>query len=448
MAQLTHPRVTIVGAGWAGLAAGVELTSHGIEVDILDAAPHIGGRARSVHHKGHIFDNGQHLLIGAYHETLRLMQQCGADPALLLQRSALQLYYLQPPTESAPSRQISIPPWLPAPLHMLWGILTARGFSLRCRLELTRASLRFSLWGYRPPHEQPLLSLLTALGQSAKTIQLFWEPLVLATLNTPIHLASATLFLRVLQDSFSHHNRDSNSLLPRQGLSQIFPQPAQRYIEQHGGTIRTKTKVSQLLIDHHQLNGLIVNGHIHKSQHLIIATPPYVTQRLLPSNTSLMALHRQLQGLSYQPIITLYLTYPIQGPLLPHPMCGLHGSLSQWLFDGGLNGQPGVLAVVVSAHGVHCDWSHEQLLQHIQGEVQTLLPHLPPAVAHQIVWEKRATFCSHAGVNDYRPSSQTPIKGLYLAGDYIDTGYPATLEGAVRSGVASARKIIDNITHP
>ncbi len=447
VSTVSRPRVTIVGAGWAGLAAGVELSQNGFEVECFESAPQIGGRARTVVRAGREYDNGQHLLIGAYHETLRLIRRCGGEPQALFMRAPMALHYLEPTPSGVIERSLSTPGSLPAPLHMAWGILGAKGFPFGCRRQLIMASLRFMRWGFRPPKEAPLLGLLEQLGQRPETIRLFWEPLVLATLNTPISKASATLFLRVLRDSFNRHNRDSDSLLPSRSLSHIFPQLAQHEIESNGGSVQPHHRVTAIHYDEGVINSISVNGQRRPCEHLILATPPHITTKLLPHQDETAPLIERLKALEYQPIVTLYLQYPATKPLLSQPYYGLHNTLGQWVFDRGYSDQPGTLAVVISAEGPHLSMERSQLIEAVEAEITQLFPQLPPPIDSWMIQEKRATFASTVGVNELRPGNQTAVPNLWLCGDYTDTQYPATLEGAVRSGVASARQIIDNIPH-
>ncbi len=431
--------VIIIGGGWAGLATAVELTRCGVPVTILESAKSCGGRARRVDYGGAPFDNGQHLLIGGYHQTLRLLKICGIDPAQVFRRAPLHFTFYG----HGKQRRVIKLPRLPAPMHMSSGILLAKGIRWSTKWQLLSASLRFMLKGFKINNDCSVTELLQQAGQDDATIKALWEPLCLATLNTPLHIASAEIFLKVLQDSFTHSNRDSDTLLARCDLSHLFVDPAIRYIESHGGKVECSTRVSAIELAKDKGIRVISDGHIIESQAVVLATPPPQSARLLSSNLQLRPLIDLLQQFKYQPIITLYLQYD-EAARLPHSFVGFDDSLTQWLFDRSHCGQPGVMAAVISAEGPHSNWSREQLTQQVKEEVTRHFPELGALHQSWLIHEKRATFAATVGINQLRPGNQTEVKGLWLAGDYTDTGYPATLEGALISGVEAARKILEN----
>jgi predicted NAD/FAD-dependent oxidoreductase len=176
----------------------------------------------------------------------------------------------------------------------------------------------------------------------------------------------------------------------------------------------------------------------------VLALPPYVTAPLLEHQPALKALALNLQQFEYEPICTVYLQYP-ESVQLPVPMLGLLGSIGQWAFDRQICEQPGLIAVVISSSGIHMDWPNSQLVDVISTELANLFPTWPQPTNTQVIREKRATFASQVNINQSRPTNQTAIEGLWLAGDFTQTGYPATLEGAVRSGVQCTQQIIEQI---
>lgn len=436
--------VTIVGGGWAGLATAIELTRQGVPVSLLESARTCGGRARSVDYRGAQLDNGQHLFIGGYHQTLRLLKICGVDPSKMFKRAPLHFPFYG---HGIKRRSIRLPR-LPAPVHMSSGILLAEGMDWSTKWQLIGASLRFMLKGFKIKRDCSVDELLQQAGQDDATIKALWEPLCLATLNTPTHIASAEIFLKVLQDSFTRSYKDSDTLLARCDLSQLFVAPAIRYIESHGGKVESSTRVNAVEITDDKVGGLMLNERAIESQTIVLATPPLQSAQLLSSDLShrSLALERligTLQQFEYQPIITLYLQYD-ESAQLPHPFIGFDDSLTQWLFDRRHCGQAGMMAAVISAEGAHTNWSREQLTRWVTEEVASHFPELGEIRHSWLIHEKRATFAATVGINRVRPGNQTAVKGLWLAGDYTATGYPATLEGALISGVESARKILEN----
>lgn len=427
-------RVVIVGGGWAGMAAALELSQHHIPVTLFESATTFGGRARTVSIDGIDFDNGQHLLIGAYRETLRLLAFMATTEETVLTRLPLRL-------EAQGQLRLTAGP-LPAPFHLLWGLMSAKGISIADRYRAIHMSLLLALRRYRLTDDISVAELLQRYQQSPWLIQNLWEPLCLATLNTPVQTASAQVFLRVLQESFSHRRSDSDLLLPKVPLGELFCENAARFLQATvGNQLQRQSKVSGLLIENEKISGIVVNGETLPATQVILATAPRAAARLLQPIAQAHALAEQLTNFGYQPITTIYLYYP--NTSLPFPMLGLTNTLSQWVFDRSHCGQPGWFAVVLSATGEHSEWDKTRLAEQIQQELAQQLPDWPQqAEQWHMIREKRATFDCHVGIEAERPNNSTPLDGLWLAGDYTNTGYPATLEGAVHSGVQCARRIL------
>jgi squalene-associated FAD-dependent desaturase len=417
--------VAVIGAGWAGLAAAAELTRHGTAVTVFETASNLGGRARGFQHKHTTLDNGQHILLGAYHETLRLMRLVGVDINTALLRLPLTL--------DIPDQFRLKTPLLPAPLHLLAGLLTAKGLGITDRLITLRFIAALRLKKLRLVQDQTVATLLA--NQPKQAVKWLWEPLCVAALNTPIHTASAQVFLNVLRDSFSRARSDSDLLLPRTDLSSLFPQAAAQFITRHGGTIHTGTTVNSLRLLQH---GAEVNGE--RFSHVICAVAPHQLNTLLQTIPEAAATLSLVNHFTYQPIATVYLQYP-PGTRLPFPMLGLSDGYAQWVFDRGtLGGQHGLLAASISAEGFYQHLPHEQLAAHVHAQLQAVVPGLPAPKWQQVIVEKRATFACTAGLQ--RPPYTTAHPRLFVAGDYTAGDYPATLEGAVRSGVKCAQLLL------
>ena len=421
------PRVAIIGAGWAGLAAAVELTAAGAHCVLFEAGRQLGGRARASELDGRALDNGQHILIGAYRETLRLMRTVGADPHQLLHRQPLDLNY------PAIGLRLTLPR-LPAPLHLAAGLLTARGCSFADKLAASRFALALQRCGYRLPADRPLAELLDAHGQHGPLRQGLWEALCLAALNTAPEQASAQIFANVLRDSLGGARADTDLLLPAADLGQLFPAPAAAFITAHGGEVRTGCRIDSLA-------PLLASGDF---EHVILAVAPQHAARLLAPLPATTPIAAQLAAYAFEPISTLYADYPADVKL-PAPMLGLPGGLGhglgQWVFDrGALVGTPGRLAFVLSAHGAWDTLADPELAATLHAELETTLGRpLPSPLWVRSIRERRATFACRPALP--RPAAHTALPNLWLAGDYACPDYPATLEGAVRSGVAAARKI-------
>ncbi len=428
MAQELNP--AIIGGGYAGMAAAVELASRGIPVTVFESSRQLGGRARGVLHNDTQLDNGQHLLLGCYSETLRLIKLVGGDIAGDFLRLPLQLDLHGHFSLKAPR--------LPAPLHLLVALLKAQGLTWNERMKAARFMFTLRRLDFRLPDDITVAQLLVQQGQDADLTLKLWEPLCIAALNTPIHKASAQVLLNVLGDSLNRSRADSDMLLPRLDFTALFPQRAATYIEQHGGQVYTSCSVKTIVQsgDAFELSTELVSGTF---SHVICATSPTVATRLLHPIAALDQTVAQIDCLEHQPIYTVYLQYPAR-VTLPHPMLGLHRRYSQWLFDKGrISGQSGLLAAVISAEGIHQELSREELAQTVIAELHEEFGITNQPEWFQVIAEKRATFCCSPDLP--RPAQQTALPNLLLAGDYTKGDYPATLEGAVRSGIRCANLI-------
>ena len=420
-------KVAVIGAGWAGCAAAVEATRLGQQVTLIEAARIAGGRARRVDGQwpdgsALPLDNGQHILIGAYSETLKLMGDLGLKTTSLLHRMPLTLQF--------PDGSGLRLPALPTPLDAFAGILRARGWSWRDKASLLLAATRWQLAGFRCAPELSVAALCITLTPAVLATLI--DPLCVAALNTPADRASGQVFLRVLRDSLFSQSGGSNLLLPRTDLSALLPDAALAWLAQHGAEVRLGTRVLALAPAG---TGWQVDGEIF--ERVILACPPGEAARLvLSTGLPCKAWVDQTQALQFEAITTVYVSS--RGSRLAQPMLALRASApggdapAQFVFDRGqLCGPDGLLAFVVSAS----QGDSVALTQRVLLQARQQLG-LTQAVAVQTIVEKRATFACLPGL--LRPAAQL-LPGLLACGDYVDGPYPATLEGAVRSGQQASR---------
>jgi squalene-associated FAD-dependent desaturase len=423
--------VAIIGGGYAGLAAAVELAAAGMPVTVFETSRVLGGRARRVELNGLALDNGQHLLVGAYVETQRLLKLIGADVDRLLARQCLELAFADGFRLRAPN--------LPAPLHMAVALLGAT-LSLADRMAAIRFMKALKRTSFRLEADTTVAELLGRHRQPAAVRSYLWEPLCIAALNTPPATASAQVFASVLQDSLAGTRDASDMLYPAADLSAVFPEPAAAYVTAQGGCIRLECGVKSIVPT---LAGfdIVHDQGIDRFSHIIVAVAPYHLAPLLADLPGMEAPMQLTNALRYEPIATAYLAYP-DHIRLAKPMLGLSRGHAQWLFDRGrLTGQRGLIAAVISASGAWQDLPSEQLLVDIHGEIGKVIANLPPPQWSRLIVEKRATFACLPNLQ--RPAMVTPLRNFLLAGDYVASNYPATLETAVRSGVAAARSILE-----
>ena len=429
--------VAVIGAGWAGMAAAMAHTQAGRQVTVFEAARTVGGRARAVaatlpDGTAATLDNGQHILIGAYAESLRLMRLVGVDPAAALLRLPLTLQF--------PDGQGLRLPDLPPPLDALLGIARARGWSWRDKLALLRTATAWQLRGFRCAPGTSVAELCAAL--TPRLLAEFIDPLCVSALNTPAHQASGQVFLRVLQDSLFSGRGGSNLLLPRADLGSVFPEAAARWLQAHGAVVRTGQRAQRL----EPLPGgrwrVLCGGSDSAAasfDHVTLACPSWEASRLVVDLADTAGLagagpwSAQAGALRFEAITTVYAHAP--GARLTQPMLALRSAPhapAQFVFDRGqLSGHQGLLAFVVSASTGERAALEQRVLQ--QAASQLGIAGLQPV---QTVVEKRATFACTPGLQ--RPAQQV-LPGLTACGDYVDGPYPATLEGAVLSGTAVAR---------
>ena len=417
--------LAVVGGGWAGLAAAVEAVAFGHEVTLYEMARRPGGRARRVDGAEPALDNGQHILIGAYTETLRLMSLVGADADRLLWRRPLALAF-------ADGAALALPAGAPR-LAFARAVLGCRGWPWRDRWRLLLAAAGWARDGFRCDDGLTVAELARDLPASARADLI--EPLCIAALNTPAAQASASVFLRVLHDALFAGRGSADLLLPRVDLSALWPDAAAHWLAQRGATLRWGERVMQLeaLATGWRVGSASFDG-------AILAASSVEAARLAQDHAP--AWTASARALRHEPIVTVVLSSA--GTRLPQPMLALrHGGSApaQFVFDlGQLRGLPGLFAFVISGAG-------EWVARGLQATAHATLEQARAALAAHAAgpWaevrsftEKRATFLCTPGLA--RPPAAIAPR-LMAAGDYIAGPYPATLEGAVRSGIAAVRAL-------
>lgn len=429
--------VAVIGGGWAGCAAAVELVRRGHRVSLYEAARTIGGRARSVDIEGRALDNGQHILLGAYTESLRLMRTVGVDPHDALLRLPLQMRY------PVGHGMDFVAPALPAPLHMLVGLLQAKGLSGGDKMSLARFFTTARWMGWQLDQDGSVSELLDRFDQSDRVVELMWRPLCIAALNTPPERASAKVFLNVMRDSLGARRAASDMLVPRVDLSALFPDKAADFVRQHGGTVTCGLAVRKITPASGRWRLEARDAPVETFDAVIVATPPSQATVLLDGVIDTA----DLAAFDYEPITTCYLQYA-EDVCLPYPFFALADSPAakawgQFVFDRGVisSDHRGLLAVVISASGNAIESGHQALSAFVATQLANVFQRkeLLQPLWSKVISEKRATFSCAPGLK--RPGNVTALPSLLLAGDYTASDYPATLESAVRSGVQTAQAL-------
>lgn len=438
--------VAVVGGGLAGLAAACSLAEGGARVTLLEQRPYAGGRVYSFRDRvtGDECDNGQHVFLGCCTEFLAFLRRLGVADRVFLQGRARVTYLL-------PGGQAStLAAWpLPAPLHILGPFLRLSHLSMSDKLSILRALRRIKKIS---PEERAALDARTFLswleehGQTPTGISRFWNHFVVSTLNEEVSRVSAALAVMVYQDGLMRGSTDANIGYARVGLSGVFAEAAQRLVEARGGAFRFGVRVLDVVVEGERVTGLrLATGGDVKADAYVIALPFHEVPRVLPEAWRGRPPFSHAAGLAPSPILNVHLW--LDRDVLEDEFVGLLDGPLHWVFNKSriLRGAGGsYLSVTISAARA---WSHLPQQEVTRRTLDELRRYLPAArgasVRHAIVVkELAATFSAVPGTAALRPSARTPIANLFLAGAWTDTGWPATMEGAVRSGVTAARAVL------
>lgn len=434
----------VIGAGFAGLAAATALVEAGARVTVVEARPALGGRASAVRDPatGEKLDNGQHVLAGCYDATLAFLGRIGATDRLHRQ-TGLKITMIE---EDGRRTTLELPP-LPAPLHLLAGVLAWEALSWREKLSVIRVGTTLARGaGWSDPRaaltaagEVTVRQWLRGHGQAARLIQLFWEPLALAALNQSIDHAAAETFVEVLGRMFGPDADRASLLVPSVPLDDLYAEPARTWLEIRGATVRTRA-TARVLFDGDRVAGVDVRGDRLPAPVVICAAPWFALNPICANAPAALAdLLSRASGTSSSPIVTVNLWY--DRPVVDEMILGLPGRVFQWVFDKGVVlGRDGShLSLVSSGAADVVGLRNAELIEMGAREVADAFPEARSArLLHaSAVRERQATFSLAPG-QPRRPGTETAVRGLLLAGDWVDTGLPATIEGAVLSGHMAA----------
>lgn len=441
---MSDKRVIIIGGGFAGLAAGVALSERGAGVFLLEQRKHLGGRAYSFIDQttGDVVDNGQHLFMGCYHQTIAFLGKIGCLDRLRFQHK---------PRVDFLDRENGFTsfecPALPAPLHAVAGLFRMKGISFGDKLRTIKVGRAIQQNGHAKSTTLTVSDWLDSLHQSPRIKERFWYPMAIATLNEAPEIASAAMLKVVLRAAFGGGRKSTSIGIARVGLSDLYTDGARAFIEAHGGEVRVGAPVNQIIIEQGQAVAVeLKDGERIAADAIISAVPPQALLSMLPREFSETEF-ANLAQLGASPIVSINLWF--DRSIIDREFVGLIGTRSQWIFNKDLivkpNRQANQIAVIISAAHQYVDWTKAQLVEMALAELHELLPASRAATLRhtRIVKEREATL-SHTLASDHlRPGPQTSIPNLMLAGDWTATGLPATIESAVISGNIAAQLVGD-----
>jgi squalene-associated FAD-dependent desaturase len=445
---LTGADVIVLGGGFAGLSAATALAEDGARVLVIEARRHLGGRATAYRDPGtgERIDNGQHVIAGCYDETLRFLRRIGNAHALR-RPSTLAVALID---EDGTRHELTLPP-LPSPFHLLAGVLAWRELTWGERMSILRIGpvlhrLSRPARAITPP--ETVRSWLQRHHQPERLCRLFWEPLALATLNQSIDEAAVAPFLAVVGRMLAGGADAATLLLPAVLLDELYAAPAQLFLADHGSRCVTG-RPGRVLVDDHHVHGVSAGGEVFHAATVIATVPWFALGDLFEAPPPALA-HTlaNAAALASSPIVTVNVW--LDRSVMDEDFLGLPGRAFQWVFDKSriVGERLSHLSLVSSGADSIVALDNNQLSRRALEELSGALPRVRKATVRRvtIVRERRATF-SLSPAMPPRPATSTPIAGLLLAGDWIDTGLPATIESAVVAGHRAAHAAAERMRH-
>jgi len=432
----------IVGGGFAGLSAACFLADKGIKVHLLEASPKLGGRAYSFSYKNQIdsdgfksenVDNGQHILMGCYKNTLEFLRLIGAENNVLFQEN-LKIKFIK---NSGTEHNLNASK-LFYPVNLLLGILNYTAVSFKERLSIIKLFVKLIFINPDDYNNITVDQWLNIEKQSDGIIKSLWDIIIVGTLNTTAQKASAGMFIKILKEIFFTGNKSSVVVLPKVSLSEMYCENSKSFIERNGGKVTTSEKVNELVIE----NGKVIKVRTAKDSYsdfdfVILAVPYHSFEKII--NISDLEFKQKLE-IEYSPILTAHLW--LDGNPFKEKFYGLIDSKVHWLFNHGK-----YVTIVTSAADEIINLKDDELIKIICSELEKYFPIFYQNVVKEylILKEKRATFVPTVELIKLRNKLKFSYKNIFVAGDWSNTGLPSTIEGAVLSGRIAADSVISNI---
>jgi len=439
--SIHKPSVAVIGGGLAGISAGCALADAGYRVELFERRPFLGGRASSYElpGTGEVVDNCQHVLLGCCTNLIDFYRRLGVADQI---RWYDEITFILPGGKSSVLR----PSRLPAPMHTGLSFLASSVLDLKDKLAISHALLAL-IPALPADSNEDFQSWLLRHGQTKQSIDRFWAPVLISALNDDLDHVSVRYAALVFRDSFLKSAEAGRMGLPAVPLSELYGVAAS-YIESRGGSVHYRSSVDSIVMAD---DGVVIrmSGDEFRADYAILATPFNGVEKLLPDVPEMQPLREQASHFGSVPIIGIHLWFDREVTPLEHAV--LLDRTIQWMFqkskilntrrDSSETGS--YLELVVSASKTLVDKPRQAIIDLAVRELAEFFPAVREAKLTKatVVKEVHATFSPAPGSDVYRASHSTPWPRLFLAGDWTATGWPATMEGAVRSGYGAAEAL-------
>jgi len=424
----------VIGGGFAGLSASVHLSNAGYQVELIEASPKLGGRAFSFIHKptNTLIDNGQHIMMGCYKQTLKFLGVINALNKIEIQEK-LSVKFISPNFELYVLKATS----LFYPFNLLGAILNYSAISLRERLSILRFFLKLPLFAQRDLSKMSVDDLLAQENQNENVKKAFWEIICVGALNTNLKKASAKVFVDILKEIFLKGSFGSKIILPKTNLSETYCLPAKQFVEAKGGKIFLSERAEEIKVEKNRAVEVRTDKRrIAEFDFMVCAVPFYAAQKFLsfsfsndfnPQYSSILNVH-------------VWLAEAKKENWYGKNFYALIGSKLHWVFNHDSH-----LTCVISDADYLLNLSDEEIMNMIYSELERYMNITKHDIKdYFMIKKKRATFITSNEILNNRPNSETEVKNLFLAGDWVNTGLPSTIESAVKSGRVAAEAVASN----
>jgi squalene-associated FAD-dependent desaturase len=406
---------------------------------VIESTANIGGRARSFEDRvsGDIIDNGQHVMMGCYETFFDVLKKLGTMESVRKQEFlSIPFHFQDGRRDLLHAKGIGN---MHGPLGMALGFMKLSFLSWKEKRSLLYFAFRLKL-GMCKPGLMTAMELLLSESQSQRIIDLVWSPVILATMNGKPEEVSAKVFITVLRLAFFGSGDASTLYIPQCGLSELF-EPFVAWLEKHEGMLIQSYGVEKLVIENDEIQGVYAqDGMYFESKHVISGIPPHALLKILPDAHKTASFFSSFDSIRYSPIISLYLWF--DKPFAAIDIAAIMEASTQWVFQKTTKMSDGksLLALTISAGDDVIHKSTEEIAQACATEIRMCFPEMIDAqLLHwKVIKERMATVLIDPDTENARPDSTTPVRGLFLAGDWTNTGLPATLEGAALSGKLAA----------